>query len=79
MPLDFSEMCKRPADALRGSLSILTTHECARVQRHCGAILKVDLEALRQVLGVKRNICENQQKSVCIACGKAVGDIVITY
>ena len=63
----------------RGSLSILTTHECARVQRHCGAILKVDLEALRQVLGVKRNICESQQKSVCIACGKAIGDIVITY
>ena len=47
-------------------------------QRRCGAIVEVDLEALRRVLAVKTKLSENQQKSVRIVCGQVVRDIVNT-
>ena len=37
----------------RGNLSTLTAQERVQVVRRCGAVLEVDLEALRRVKGVE--------------------------
>ena len=46
--------------------------------RRCGAILEVDLEALRQVKGVNTKICKNKEESVRTISGKAVRDTAYT-
>ena len=62
----------------RGNLSTLTAQERAQVVRRFGAVLEVDLEALRRVKGVNTKFCKNEEKSVRTVSGKVVRDIVST-
>ena len=62
----------------RGSLSTLIAQEHAQVVRRCGAILEVDLEALRRVERMNTKICKNEEKLVCTVSRKAVRDTAST-
>ena len=62
----------------RGSLSTLRAQESAHVVRRCGAILEVELEAMRRVKGANTKTCKNEKKSVRIVSGKAVRDTAST-
>ena len=57
----------------RRCLTSLTAQERARIQRLCGAILEVDLEALRLVLGVKTKICEINKNQCPLSMEKQSG------
>ena len=78
MSLDISSVSVGQKICWRGNLSTLTAQERAQVARRSGAILEVDLEALRRVKGGDAKICKNEEKSVRTVSGKVVRDIVST-